>query len=156
MSRRNIFDLPVGFALRKYSKLTETVSYNVGKLQNTGHFKKWFDHSDIVRGRGISWLKKVKVEERREELGYGIVELAEAAMSSKTKPFTLMQFGLMFCCLVSGLTFGFACFLVESFVPFIRKSEKRICCMCEFRKRCNRCSSTSFFTAKLQVIRDQK
>ncbi|CAG7726753.1 unnamed protein product [Allacma fusca] len=123
MSRTPIFDLPVGFVLRKYSQLTETVSYNVGKLQNTGHFKKWFDQSlDIVRGDGISWLKKIKAEERREELGSKIVELTEDAISSTTKPFTLVHFGLVFCCLVCGLSLGLACFLVERFVPHSHKN----------------------------------
>ncbi|CAG7817174.1 unnamed protein product [Allacma fusca] len=61
MSRTPLFDLPVSFVLRKYSKLTETVTVNVGKLQNTGHFKKWFDQSlDAIRSRGMSWLKNVK------------------------------------------------------------------------------------------------
>ncbi|CAG7639434.1 unnamed protein product [Allacma fusca] len=128
MSRSPIFDLPVGFALRKYSKFTETVSHNVGKLQNTGHFKKWFDQTlDIVRGRGIKWLRKVKAEERREELGYRIVELAEEAMSSRTKPFTLVQFGLSFCCLVFGLSFGFVCFLVESYSPCLKDKSRPGC-----------------------------
>ncbi|CAG7718323.1 unnamed protein product [Allacma fusca] len=122
MSRTRIFDLLLGFVLRKYSKLTETGSYNVGKLQNTGHFAKWFEQTlDIVRGRGIKWLKKVKAEDRRGELGYRIVELAEEAMTSTTKPFTLMQFGLSFCCLVFGLSFGFVSFLVECYYLFIRE-----------------------------------
>ncbi|CAG7784909.1 unnamed protein product [Allacma fusca] len=90
MSRKPIFDLLLGFVLRKYSKLTATVSYNVGKLQNTGNFEKWFEETlDIFRGRGIKWLKKIKAEERREELGYRIVELAGNAMTATTKPFTL-------------------------------------------------------------------
>ncbi|CAG7822087.1 unnamed protein product [Allacma fusca] len=120
MSRKPIFDLLLGFVLRKYSKLTETVSYNVGKLQNTGHFEKWFDQTlDIVRGRGIKWLKKVKAEDRREELGYRIVELAEEAMTSTTKPFTLMEFGLSFCCLIFGLSCGFVDFLMERYLPSV-------------------------------------
>ncbi|CAG7633431.1 unnamed protein product [Allacma fusca] len=126
MSRTPIFDLPVGFVLRKYSQLTETVTYNVGKLQKTEHFKKWFDQTlDIARGRGISWLKKGKGEERREELGYKIVELTEEAMSSTTKPFTLVHFGLMFCCLVCGLSVGLACFLIESVLPWSIKSSRK-------------------------------
>ncbi|CAG7827132.1 unnamed protein product [Allacma fusca] len=117
MSRTTIFNLFLGFLLRKYSKLTETVSYNVGKLQNSGHFEKWFEQTlDIVRGGGIKWLKKVKAEDRREELGYRIVELAEEAMTSTTKPFALMEFGLSFCCLAIGLFFGFASFLMERFL----------------------------------------
>ncbi|CAG7734160.1 unnamed protein product [Allacma fusca] len=125
MSRTPILDIPIGFVLRKYSQFTETVSYNVGKLQNTGHFKKWFDQTlDIVRGRGISWLKEVKTEERREELGYKVVELTEDAMSATTKPFTLVHFGLMFCCLVCGLSLGLACFLVEIFAPYSHKKSK--------------------------------
>ncbi|CAG7731580.1 unnamed protein product [Allacma fusca] len=117
MSRTPIFDLPMSFALRKYSKFTETVSFNVGKLHSTGHFKKWFDQSlDIVQTGGIKWLKKTKAVGKGENLGFKIVKLTEEAMRSKTKPFTLMQFGLVFCCLVSVLSFGFVCFLLEIFL----------------------------------------
>ncbi|CAG7830194.1 unnamed protein product, partial [Allacma fusca] len=114
-ARVPLFDNLVSIALRKYSKYTKIASKNVGMLQNTGHFEKWFDQTlDVVKKDGIRWLKKVRKEGPKHGLGYEVVKLTEEAMSSETKPFTLVHFGLAFYCLIWGLVLSSVWFMYEA------------------------------------------
>ncbi|CAG7724321.1 unnamed protein product, partial [Allacma fusca] len=90
ISKQPIIDSTVQVVLRKYSKLTETISVNTGRLQNTGHFDKWFEQVlDILMKDGVSWLKRLKKLGLTESLGH---KKTEEASRSTTKALNFTHF----------------------------------------------------------------
>ncbi|CAG7721150.1 unnamed protein product [Allacma fusca] len=110
-----ITDIHVSIVLRKYSKFTEALSANIGRLQNTGHFQKWFgDVLDISRKQGISWWKQVQLQGGNEAY-HKLAGISKDAMLPDVKPFTLFHFVLLFSCLFCGAVVASAVFIIEVF-----------------------------------------
>ncbi|CAG7731579.1 unnamed protein product [Allacma fusca] len=113
ISRVPITDIQVSIVLRKYSKFTEALSVNMGRLQNTGHLKKWFeDILDISRKLGISRWKQVQLQggnEAYEKLAI----ISKDFMLQDVKPLTVFHFVLMFSCLICGAGVSLVVFTFE-------------------------------------------
>ncbi|CAG7721152.1 unnamed protein product [Allacma fusca] len=110
-----ITDIQANIALRKYSKFTEALSANVGRLQNTGHFQKWFeDILDHSRQQGMSWWKHVQTH-GGDGTYEKLVQISDEATLPDAKSFTLFHFVLMFSCLFCGAGFALVVFIIEVF-----------------------------------------
>ncbi|CAG7721151.1 unnamed protein product [Allacma fusca] len=110
-----ITDIQVSIVLRKYSKFTEALSTNVGRLQNTGHVEKWFgDVLDNSRRQGMSWWKQVQLHggDRTYEK---LVQISDEAMLPDVKSFTIFHFVIMFSCLFCGAGVALVVFIIEVF-----------------------------------------
>ncbi|CAG7832503.1 unnamed protein product [Allacma fusca] len=125
ISREPIVEAGFYFGLRKYSKLTQTVSMNAVILENTGHFKQWFRETlNIVRKIGRPWLKRAQKLGPPAGLAYDVTKVTKDAINAETKPFSLVHVGLSFGILTCGLILAILRFLWEA--QFIQKLAKFI------------------------------
>ncbi|CAG7785334.1 unnamed protein product [Allacma fusca] len=112
-SKAPLFNLLLRVVMRKYSKFTEAINANVGKLENTGHFQKWtMDVLKLAKKRGVSWLRDVE-RKGGDEATMKVIKMTRDAMGSEVKPFTISHFGIMFCSLFIGSLVSILCFIVE-------------------------------------------
>ncbi|CAG7785332.1 unnamed protein product [Allacma fusca] len=112
-SKAPLFNLLLRVVMRKYSKFTEAINANVGKLENTGHFQKWtMDVLKLAKKRGVSWLRDVE-KNGGDEATMKLIKMTRDAMTAEVKPFTISHFGIMFCSLFIGSLISVLCFTVE-------------------------------------------
>ena len=105
-------------ALRKYSKYTETFSYNIGKLENTGHTQLWLRNIvDLLQRRGRAWCKEASQRNGDENTCGKLRKLADELLPHENRPFGTHHFTFCFASWVFGNIISILALLMERRTP---------------------------------------